>query len=79
MATSMKQVAVVLGDEVHDVTLRPGTTAAELLQHFGLEPKKYWVSPRDGGVTYGEHEVISDSVPDHGKLWITSPASVGER
>ncbi len=45
MSDSEKHIRVWNGDDVHDVIVRPRTTAADILAAIGQEPNGYWLAP----------------------------------
>ena len=69
-----KALAVVCGDKVSDITIQPGTTAADILTSVQL-PGSYWLSKRDGQ-PFGENEVVYDLLRNGEKIYATPEASV---
>ncbi len=47
MADDAKRIAVVVGDDLREVTVRPGTTCADVLAELGVG-SDYWLAKRDG-------------------------------
>ena len=70
-----KHVAVVSGDLVHDITVRPGTTSGEIVRQLGL-PKDFVLSKRDG-VLFGDNEEVYGVLRDGEKMFASAPAVVG--
>jgi hypothetical protein len=75
----MKQIAVkVAGSEIEplDVTIKPGTTAGEILNQLNLEG--YLLSTGANSTQFfGEDEVVYTLVRDGDKIYATTPAEVG--
>lgn len=69
-----KSIAVVAGDKIHDVVIRPGTTVKELLTQLGL-PAKLDVAKKDG-LFLGSNEIVWDGVENGDKLHVVPPARV---
>lgn len=70
----VRKAAIVAGDQVHDVSIAPATTTADVRRQAGL-PDNYFISLRDG-LPFGEHEVLYSAVPDGAKLYASPPANV---
>jgi hypothetical protein len=73
----MKRIAVkVAGSETEpqDLTIKPGTTAGEILAQLGLEG--YLLSLPNSDRFFGDDEVVYD-IPNGSKLLATSPMEVG--
>jgi hypothetical protein len=47
MADDQKRLAVVVGDDLRELTIRPGTTCADVLAELGVGGD-YWLARRDG-------------------------------
>ena len=75
MPDTSKRAAVIVGDQVRDVSIAPGTTAGDVLQHLGLRPGDFWISGKSGE-PLGTEETLFDKVPDGGKLYASSQAKV---
>jgi hypothetical protein len=75
----VKQIAVkVAGSEIEplDVTIKPGTTAGEILNQLNLEG--YLLSTGANSTQFfGEDEVVYTLVRDGDKIYATTPAEVG--
>ena len=69
-----KNLFVVAGDQVHDIVVQPGTTAADVLKSLSL-PDDYWISKRNGQ-PLGETEVLWEIVKDGEKLFASPEARV---
>ncbi len=72
-----KSIAIVCGDQIEDLVIRPGTTAGEVIQSAGL-PKGHALSRKDG-LFFAETEEIYGIVEDGGKLFASPPAVVGSQ
>lgn len=70
-----KRIAVVSGEEIRDLVIRPGTTANDVVKSAGL-PRGMALSRKDG-MFFGETEDIYGMVDDGGKLFASAPAVVG--
>lgn len=76
---SMKQIAVkVAGSEREpmDITIKPGTTAGEILADIGLEGYLLSTGPNSNRF-FAEDEIVYSQVVDGDKLYATTPAAVG--
>lgn len=71
-----KQVALIHGSQIMDLTILPGTTAQDVLVQAGLS-KDLALSKRDG-LFFGATEEIYDAVDDGTKLHASAPAIVGQ-
>jgi hypothetical protein len=75
---SVKHIAVkVAGSEgeLIDVTIKPGTTASDVLTQLNLEG--YLLSTPNSRQFFGDDEVIYPLIEDGSKLYATTPAEVG--
>jgi hypothetical protein len=75
----MKRIAVkVAGSEqgLHDITIKPGTTASDILTQLNLQGYLLSTGP-DSSHFFGDDELVYPNVTDGGKLWATTPADVG--
>lgn len=72
-----KHLALIEGDKVHDITVGPGTTIADVRRQLRL-PDGFLISSR-AGLPFGESEEIYGQVPDGSKLYASAPAVVGDR
>ena len=70
-----KAVTVRCGDNLHDVVIKPATTAAEILQQLNLPDGYSLHSP--AGVPFGYDEVVWEGIPDGGKIIATPSVDVG--
>lgn len=70
-----KHIAVVSGDQIYDVAIRPGTSAQEVITQLQL-PGEFLLSRRDGQ-PFGDSEPIYGMVRDGEKLFASPPAEVG--
>jgi len=76
----MKRVAVRIAGSTRppqDITVQPGTTAADILRQLGLEG--YLLSAKGSETYYGDTEVVYPSLVDGDLLLATTPAEVGAR
>jgi hypothetical protein len=74
-----KRIAVkVAGSEqgLHDITLKPGTTASDILTQLNLQGYLLTTGPNSSHF-YGDDELVYPNVADGDKLWATTPADVG--
>jgi hypothetical protein len=74
-----KRIAVkIAGSErpLLDVTIKPGTTAADILTQLNLQGYLLSTGP-DSSHFFGDDELVYPQVADGGKLWATTPADVG--
>lgn len=74
MADPQKNVAVIVGDEVHDIAVLAGTTAADILAECGA-PGDYWLATRDGQ-PFGPEDNVYARVNDGDKLVAAAQATV---
>jgi hypothetical protein len=75
----VKRIAVkVAGSEGEplDTTIKPGTTAADILTQLNLQGYLLSTGP-DSSHFYRDDELVYPNVTDGGKLWATTPADVG--
>lgn len=70
-----KKVGVVAGNMVHDLLIRPGTTAGDVVRQLDL-PGDYALSKRDG-VLFGDNEEVYGQLREGEKLVASAPAIVG--
>ena len=70
-----KNVAVVIGDTVHDVAIRPGTTAQDVLRQLNLSGD--YVLSRKDGLPFGTVENIYELLSDGEKTYASAKAVVG--
>ncbi|MCC6678638.1 MAG: hypothetical protein IT436_16005 [Phycisphaerales bacterium] len=71
-----KHLAVISGDQIHDVRILPGTTAEDVRRQLSL-PAEFLLSRRDG-LPFGPTEPIYGVVQDGEKLFASAPAVVGD-
>jgi hypothetical protein len=74
-----KRIAVkVAGSErdLLDATIKPGTTAADILTQLNLQGYLLSTGPNSSHF-YGDDELVYPNVTDGDKLWATTPADVG--
>lgn len=73
-----KNIAIVVagaqGQEIKDATIKPGTTAADILK--GLSLQRYVISKRDGKI-FGPRDNVYEAVDDGEKLFASAEAEVG--
>ncbi len=72
-----KNIAVVAGNDVHDVVIRAGTTVEDVLNQLKL-PSDYCLSRRDG-LPLGPMEDLFGLVRNGEKLFASAPAVVGSK
>ncbi len=74
----MKNVAVVIAEsgKIHDMAVKPGTTAQDLLNAIGLS-EGYILSSGRGQEPFGNDEEIYDQITDGCKLFASTPVEVG--
>jgi hypothetical protein len=75
----MKRIAVkVAGSEQgpHDITIKPGTTTADILTQLNLQGYLLSTGPNSSHI-FGDDELVYPNVTDGDKLWATTPADVG--
>ena len=70
-----KHVAVVCGNTIHDILVRPGTTSGEIVRQLEL-PHDFVLSKRDG-ILFGDHEEVYGGLRDGEKMFASAPAVVG--
>jgi len=70
-----KEVAVINGDRVFDVAIRPGTETREILAQLNL-PADFCLSRRDA-LPFGDTEDVFGIVRTGEKLYASPPATVG--
>lgn len=73
MAEDEKRIAVVVGDDLREVTVRPGTTCADVLAELGVGGD-YWLARRDGQPLGADENVWACA--DGEKLVATLPVDV---
>jgi hypothetical protein len=74
-----KRIAVkIAGSEREplDLTIKPGTTAADILTQLNLQGYLLTTGPNSSHF-YGDDELVYPNVTDGDKLWATTPADVG--
>jgi hypothetical protein len=74
-----KRIAVkIAGSEREplDTTIKPGTTAADILTQLNLQGYLLSTGPNSSHF-YGDDELVYPNVTDGDKLWATTPADVG--
>lgn len=71
----MKRVAVICGEELHDVDIDENTTTKRLLEKLHL-PLSYFLSGRDAQ-RFGENEKLWHQVGDGEKLYASAPVTEG--
>jgi hypothetical protein len=74
-----KRIAVkIAGSEREplDLTIKPGTTIADILTQLNLQGYLLSTGPNSSHF-YGDDELVYPNVTDGGKLWATTPADVG--
>ena len=73
-----KNVAIVVagaqGQEIKDLTIKPATTARDILRELGVD--RYAISKGDGRL-FGPHDNVYEAVDDGEKLYATAEAEVG--
>jgi len=73
-----KNVAIVVagaqGQEIKDLTIKPGTSARDILKTLGLD--RYAISKGDGRL-FGPRDNVYEAVDDGEKLYATTEAEVG--
>ncbi len=70
-----KHLAVINGDRVLEIVVRPGTTAEDMRRQLDL-PQSLMLSRRDG-LPFGATEEVFGQVRDGEKLYASPPAVVG--
>lgn len=70
-----KKVAVVTGDVIHDILVRPGTTTRDIVKQLEL-PSDFALSKRDG-VFFGDNEDVYGSLRDGEKVFASTVPTVG--
>ncbi|MDD5491195.1 MAG: hypothetical protein PHV60_00745 [bacterium] len=60
-----------------DVTIHPGTTAAEVLQALGL-PASVLLTRDPAGQPFGADEVVFESLEEGAKVYAAPPMEVGK-
>lgn len=70
-----KAVAVVVGNDIHDLLVRPGTTKEDVLNQIGL-PADYQLSLHGHG-EIGSNDVLFDVVQHGSKIFANPPVEVG--
>lgn len=73
--TLERHVAVLAGEEIIDVVIRPGMSAEDVLRAAGL-PTSAWLTKPDG-LPFAPTEPVWDRLRDGEKLFATSRADVG--
>lgn len=74
MMQTQRVVMVVHGNELQEVGIAPGTTAADVLNEIGV-PNSYWISGREGRA-FAKDEDIFHKVQDGQRLFVSAPADV---
>lgn len=69
-----RQISVIAGDNIYDISVTPETTAGQVLRQLHL-PDEYSLSATNGGLR-ADSETLAD-IPDGGKLFATAPSVVG--
>ena len=72
-----KRVAVVAGDRIHDIIVRPGTTSHDIIRQLEI-PSDFSLSKRDG-VFFGDSEDVYGQLREGEKVFASAPAIVGAR
>ena len=75
MAKNLAVVVAGSGGEIKDITIRPGTTARDILRDTGLEG--YVLSRGASEAPFGENENVYSLVRDGDKLYASTPAEAG--
>ena len=73
-----KRIAIVIAgaqQEIKDLTIKPGTTARDILRSLQLE--RYVISKGDGKI-FGPHDNVYEVVGDGEKLYASTEAEVGK-
>lgn len=70
-----KALAIVCGDDVLDIVIRPGTTAHEIIRQLNL-PSEFCLSARDS-VPFGPNEEVYGLVRNGQKLHTSAPVDLG--
>jgi hypothetical protein len=73
-----KRIAVVVvgTGKIHDKSIKPGTTAGEVLASIPLD-NRYWLAPNADSPFWGRDEVIYPQVQDGQKVLATPKVEVG--
>lgn len=72
-----KNLAVVVAGgagDIKDITIRPGTTAQDILREIDLEG---YVLSKGNEAPFGENENVYPLVQDGDKLYASTPAEAG--
>jgi hypothetical protein len=73
-----KSIAIVVagaqGQEIKDITIKPGTTTSDILKSVGLE--RYVLSKRDGKI-FAPRDNVFEAVDEGEKLFASAEAEVG--
>ena len=68
-----KELSIISGDKIFDISVRPGTTSHDILSGLGL--KGHWLSSSDS-LQFGDNENVYGLVQDGQKLFASAPADV---
>lgn len=74
----MKNITVCVAEtgRYHDMSIKPGTTAREIISEVGLAAN-YLLSRGHSREPFGAEENVYESVADGSKLFASSPVTVG--